>query len=142
MPADHTVTSRSASFATVLLVLVQLLHLAGGAHAPYVDVLLTVLVGATSAAWLELRRHNSVEARTAVGFLALLSAGGVLLAMTVGLPAQEPRPLTPLSGATLLLSVVVLALLAADQLARSRRRAALRRPGRTVQRRNGSPYAL
>jgi type IV secretory pathway VirB2 component (pilin) len=138
MPVDHTVTSRTATVATMLLVLVQLLHLISGDHAPYVSVLLIVLVGATTAAWMELRRGNSVEARLAAGFLAVLSGGGMLLSMTVGLPGQTARPPTLATGATLALSVVVLVLLVADHSGRSPGR---RRSVQAVQPWNKSPYA-
>jgi uncharacterized membrane protein YfcA len=129
MPIDHTPTSRSAGFVTTLLVCVQLLLVLRGDHDSYIEALLLAVVAVTAAASFRLHRHNSVESRLAVGFLAALSAAGALVPATLGLPGQDDRTWGVLPAAVLVLSILVIALLVVDQ------------PRRLTETRAGSPYA-
>jgi predicted neutral ceramidase superfamily lipid hydrolase len=130
MRVDHTPTSRSATIATALLVIVQLIHLVAGTHEAYIDALLLALVLATATASVKLHRDNCVESRLIVSLLAVTSGAGVALAVTVGLPGQVVRPWDVLDATILVLSAAVVALFTVDQT---------RRAG---ERRARSPYAL
>lgn len=130
MRVDHTSTSRYASIATMLLVLMQLIPLVAGHHDPYVRALLLTFVLVTAGATVKLHRDNCVESRLAVSLLAAMSGAGVALAMTIGLPGQDVRPLDPVSAAILLLSSSVVLLFTVDQVRRAGERA------------SESPYAL
>ncbi|MET0928121.1 MAG: hypothetical protein ABWX74_01320 [Aeromicrobium sp.] len=130
MRVHHTRTSRFATLATTLLVLVQLVPLANGTHDAYVEAMLVALVLVTAAASVKLHRDNCVESRLAVTLLAATSGGGVALAMTRGLPGQTVRPWDALSASIVVLSSIVVILIAIDQSRRS------------GVRRAASPYAL
>ncbi|MET1038047.1 MAG: hypothetical protein ABW075_07215 [Aeromicrobium sp.] len=130
MRTDHTPISRSAVIATTLLVVVQIARFLHGDHDSYVDALLLTLILAAATASAKMHRDNCVESRAASGLVALLSAGGVALGATAGLPGQQLHPFGLYGVLTLTLSLAVLGLLAADQ------------PRRASDRRVRSPYAL
>jgi len=114
MSVDHTRTSRGVTIVATLLVLVQLVHLLRGDHAPYVEALLLALVLATGSATVRLHHGGCVESRLAVALLAGLSGTGTVLAMTVGLPGRAGPAWSLLGAITLVLSAAVLGLLALD----------------------------
>ncbi|MET0929217.1 MAG: hypothetical protein ABWX74_06845 [Aeromicrobium sp.] len=130
MRVAHTPTSRYASIATALLVLVQLVPLVAGHHDLYLRALLLTLVLVTAGAALKMHRDNCAESRVAVSLLAVMSGTGVALAMTMGLPGQVVRPLDLVSATVLVLSSSVVVLFAVDQARR------------TADRHRESPYAL
>lgn len=115
MRVAHSPASRSAHAAALLLVLVQVVHLCVGSHDAYIMALLVAVVLVTSAASFKLHRDNCVESRLALSLLALLNAGGVALAVTMGLPGQGVRPWDMTTAAVLLLSVSVVVLIGADE---------------------------
>jgi hypothetical protein len=129
MGRPHTPTSRAASFATTLLVLVELARVAGRQHDSYVAALLLALLVATAAVSLKLHRDNCFESRLAATLLAVFTGGGVALAAVVGLPGQDVRPFGAIGLLMLVVCAAIVALLAYDQ------------GQRVADRRARSPYA-
>lgn len=130
MPFEHTPSSRLITFVATVLVLLQVLRVGRGNDDTYVLVLQLALLLATAAATLRLRRNNTVESRLAVGLLTAMTAGGVVLGTTVGVPGQEPGSFGTLSGTTLGVALVLIVLLVFDRPWR-----------RGVERHPSSPYA-
>ncbi|UMG94287.1 hypothetical protein [Nocardioides sp. TF02-7] len=119
MRTPHTWASRVAAVVTggLTVLLVVSTALASGTPTTIATGVLTLLTGLATA---KLVRDNCFESRLAAVVLAAVQLGGALLAVTVGLPGQEPQRTDPMALTALVLGAAVLVLVGLDH--RTRRR--------------------
>lgn len=129
MRVAHTRFSQLAFFAAGGLVLAQVAVL-GSVHADYMKVMVGSLALITALAATKLCRDNCVESRLVTAIVATVSAAGITLHSTLGLPGTAATALDAPATVLLGLALAVLLLMAIDT------------PSRRAVLGDESPYAL